>query len=481
MLQNAIDKNLFFILFLIIYSVSGCNFISETDNQYLTDSLKNNILTDSSQSVVSNTKPQSTVKNINKKRKSVKDIIVKDVAKQSFNISVESDTIITAKQGTKIFIPSGCFVFSNGKTPKETVKIELKEYYSISDIVLANLSTTSDGKILETGGMIKISAKSNGKKLKINPRKEIKYLFPKNGRTSKMKLFYGNKNKNNIINWKQSNKKKKPKKKDINLIGYNIEISRDRIIYGKVNEVLELVEIESVVLFPSKAKPLVSNYPVIEYFKENLDWSDENKSLFVDKKKLKYSFQVNSSGIISINTEQGLSAEFDEYFAKVLKKFTAQDKKTWKKENKYTIYLRPMQKNKTQDTNIPIRADLDKHYVKYSILSATKLGWINCDKFINIQDDNITMSFPLGDYHENYSLIFKEMKSVLRGIKDTEKNKVIFNNIPKNSDVYLFVSRFVDDQLQFDIINGKAYEIQNIDIEYKESTIKEIKVALNDL
>ncbi len=83
---------------------------------------------------------------------------------QTFELNTSKQQIIKGEQGTILTFPRGCF----GKV-QGNVKIELIECYSIQDMILNGLSTqTTDGKLLETEGMIYLNALSEeGDTLKI--------------------------------------------------------------------------------------------------------------------------------------------------------------------------------------------------------------------------------------------------------------------------------------------------------------------------
>ncbi len=71
----------------------------------------------------------------------------------------------------------------------------------MADIVLAGLSTTSDGKLLETGGMLYVSATSEGRKLQVAEGERVLYTFPNVNNKTDMQLFNGNMDENEFVNW----------------------------------------------------------------------------------------------------------------------------------------------------------------------------------------------------------------------------------------------------------------------------------------
>src|ERR1700761_2508531 len=80
--------------------------------------------------------------------------------KSSF-ISLNSDSayVLKSPKGAVLRIAKNSF----DVPANTTIKLELKEAYSMQDILLAGLSTTSNGKLLKSGGMIYINATTNDK------------------------------------------------------------------------------------------------------------------------------------------------------------------------------------------------------------------------------------------------------------------------------------------------------------------------------
>ncbi|HYH14882.1 MAG TPA: hypothetical protein VD794_06675, partial [Flavisolibacter sp.] len=64
------------------------------------------------------------------------------------------DTLLIGPKGTALFFEKESFVLPDGSLPKGSVSIQLKECYSLADMVRENLSTTSNERLLETRGMI---------------------------------------------------------------------------------------------------------------------------------------------------------------------------------------------------------------------------------------------------------------------------------------------------------------------------------------
>jgi hypothetical protein len=108
-----------------------------------------------------------------------------------FVISADKDTVLFGPEGTRIFLKKNTFENNAGQTITDSISIQLQEFYDKSAMSLANLSTQSDDKLLETGGMIHLAANYIGEELKIRSDKRIVVHFPKSiDDNREMNLFY---------------------------------------------------------------------------------------------------------------------------------------------------------------------------------------------------------------------------------------------------------------------------------------------------
>lgn len=112
-------------------------------------------------------------------------------------ITLLSDSAYTLKTpgGAIIKIAKNSFaVASNTK-----LQLEIKEAYTLQDILLAGLSTESNGKLLKSAGMIYINATSNDKAVEL--LQPIKVSIPTDVYDDKMQLFKGEVKADSPINW----------------------------------------------------------------------------------------------------------------------------------------------------------------------------------------------------------------------------------------------------------------------------------------
>lgn len=117
-------------------------------------------------------------------------------------IDAGKDTVLIGKSGTKLFIGGNTFTDQNGNLITGEVKVELREAISNSDIVFGNMTTTSNGKILQSGGMVYLNAHSGNQQVLIGTGKSIGISVPAERKVSDMKIFSANFDSSEMkLNW----------------------------------------------------------------------------------------------------------------------------------------------------------------------------------------------------------------------------------------------------------------------------------------
>jgi cytochrome c551/c552 len=112
---------------------------------------------------------------------------------QLFTVDIGKDTVLQTQKGAIVKIPKGALVAS-----ENTVQLEIKEAYSLSDIILAGLTTQSNGQLLSSGGMIYINA-VGGSSVKIT--QALSVAIPTSNMNKDMQLYKGKENASGDINW----------------------------------------------------------------------------------------------------------------------------------------------------------------------------------------------------------------------------------------------------------------------------------------
>lgn len=288
---------------------------------------------------------------------------------QVMTIDPAKDNMVEGENGTKVFIPANAFQFKDGSLPAGKIVVSLKEFFSISDFISNNLSTTSDGLLLETGGMLFISAASEGKELELNKNKSYVIAFPNKDTVKKMDSFYG------VVN-----------------------------TLGQVNWTPAFPEREE-----GDPRPTATD--------------TTSKDLY----------------------------EYDQRF-----------------REKYSKY---------QDSVVE---EIGVDVVNYSILTSGRLGWINCDRFL---DDEVELTdFVVNTTGATGALVFitfDNIRSIMRG--EEKNSSFIFRNMPDNSKIKVIGIAYRDGKPLLSKMPAVISKQPFILSGFNKFSLKELEKQLNSL
>jgi hypothetical protein len=100
-----------------------------------------------------------------------------DLQFQKFEINPSQPNVLYSKYGAKINIPSDAFLDKDGNVIKGMVQLSFREFYNPLDFYLAGIpmgyNDNGIEKVLESGGMVELIARSNTKELFVNPNSKI--------------------------------------------------------------------------------------------------------------------------------------------------------------------------------------------------------------------------------------------------------------------------------------------------------------------
>lgn len=122
--------------------------------------------------------------------------------KQTLQYKVGDKKTLELEKGTKITFSENSIL---GVEKGTTIEVYAKEVFNVADMVANNILTkTTDGKLLETGGMVFLDVKDPNL-VKINPNAPIEIALPSRNYKPEMKLYQGIEDKKNgQIVWKDS-------------------------------------------------------------------------------------------------------------------------------------------------------------------------------------------------------------------------------------------------------------------------------------
>lgn len=113
-----------------------------------------------------------------------------------FTINTERDTVLQTGNGALLKIPAGALENKNAKS----VTLEIKEAYSLEQIIKAGLFTQSNGQPLSSGGMIYINAVAGQD---VTFKQKIQVAIPADFIQDSMQLYKGKELEDGSINWEQ--------------------------------------------------------------------------------------------------------------------------------------------------------------------------------------------------------------------------------------------------------------------------------------
>jgi len=415
----------------------------------------------------------------------------KEIAIKTDTLHIDNtkDTLITGSKGTTLFFPKDAFAFSDGTSPKGKSLIQLKECFSLSEMIRENLTTMSANQILETRGMIYVAAFSDNKDLQIKPGKSYIIHFPKDttDRSKVMNLYFGNTDKDDNMKW-------------------NIDTQSILKPIAKINGTswtYSCTHKEEEDFFTFRDDTTMDLHT---FFSKTFD----NKKLTLGDKLLKknylFSFTKTKKGDLIdkkvtevadeyFSIEPVKSPEIDKYVIQFLNSVPALNPNFCKdspdktegsirigfsyisdyrnKDDYNNLFNQKYSVFKNQSIKTMNEAELN-----YYIFSASKLGWINCDYFWEIKDEKIDYIVKIDpDSKPNIKLVFKEAKSIMAG--SMEGDKYIFKNVPIDKEIKIVAVTFKGSKPMLSIAETRTGRQIFDKLKYKDFTISDLEKQLN--
>jgi hypothetical protein len=123
-------------------------------------------------------------------------------ASEYFRIDPTQASEVHGREGTIVRIPAGSLVTEKQAPARGPVWVELKECYSMADILLSNLSTVSENNdLLETGGIVLVQASAQGQPLRVAEGQTIQIDMPASRRQPGMRLSRGLGDRRKLLRW----------------------------------------------------------------------------------------------------------------------------------------------------------------------------------------------------------------------------------------------------------------------------------------
>lgn len=378
---------------------------------------------------------------------------------QVFTINNDMSTTIEGKDGTKLEIPANAFVDPFGNPVKGKVDITLKEAVTTKDIVLGGMYTvTEDGAILESKGMINVSALQGNTELELNGNSEIIVELPTTYEDG-FQYFEGE-HVNGELKWTN------PTPMD------NEKITTDSRVETPENELKDYAdqEGEGDFLFDVvEAREMMDFYPLkANYEKGNLvevtvmNFGNRvlvtrySESTYLEKKGLNKEQIETVEGWFEADTIEHDKLQW------VVKDFIP---------TSYADYAEQLARNANSLQN--------------NIFSMSKTGWANCDKFSKVKPKNRSetyASFSEKGFHTSQvSMVIPGSNVCVKG--SANKDQLFFPALPKGKEAIIFASTWKDDTYYFALktitIGEQSEQFLVPEATTKEESLKKIHEAIN--
>lgn len=350
------------------------------------------------------------------------------------------DNLVKGERGTNIFIPANTLLMPDGTKATGEVNVQLEEFLTAADFFSRNLSTVSGDRLLETGGMIRITATAAGRQLKIDPSAAIVIAMPVNEKTNGMETFYGD-TIGGRVNWISTT----------DAAAYKLPAADSSIIDSSVfSKIITpcniLVGYKNVYTYWEMTIP---DTDIFNYTEKNFERIDSTTRALIcqrDQEGVRFDVKINLNGkvddlIFEDKTPEAIKPGILQFFKEMppfdVKKMGRGDngdgilsaglccihkldpeKYKARFEQKYAAY-----KNKA------LKA-MGKDELHYYMLTSKTLGWINCDRFYEDPSPKTDLyaTVPSDIKNPSLMLMFDDIKSVMQA--DTSGGKWIFRNIP---------------------------------------------------
>ena len=435
----------------------------------------------------------------------------------TFKIDNKQDTILIAAKGSRIRIPANAFLLPNGTPPVGNVKISVIEAFSVRDIIGHNLHTTSNGHLLETGGMINIEASANGVMLSLKADQTIEVAIPKNEDQQGMELFYEVKLDDGSITWMPADQLDSTKEEAPDTIQYAYYEDGSVVVTDGDNTTEVIAYPEELYdyhlryinwrdngLSDLKLKGTTQN--LISFIENPANVQSEDAKKFIDNEWLIYfevkidengklhKYKIRNDPYLNSNRKQS-AADAVTIAVKLLESAPPFDLQSTSSpvdhSKKYLFGICGRRKLNTERYKEWFRAQSEisepisdvgvNNPINSYVFNISRLGWINCDRFYDIADSlKVNYQVSVQEFENtSVSLVFKNIKSVMTG--QPENGLYSFQNIPIGSEVYIVAIGYKNKKPSIAILDKSVGKEKIYIREFKTVTLDELDQALDKI
>lgn len=408
---------------------------------------------------------------------------------QAFDIKdVTKPFEIVGEKGFKVSFPELAFVDEEGNPVLGEVEIQMTEYTENSEFAEAGLTTqTTDGQLLETGGMINLEAKSGDKKVFLGKGKSVQIEVPDMKNTDGFQTFYGEGN--DVTTWSLTPPQNQSNENTEEFDGYTIRMAKTtQVIEGKT---------VSLVLFKGWK-------PLEDYLNENLKVpADVRSKILTDGIPFLYTIEVNALGRIKEvkpkypeYSKNSLIADIQGKIKSILLDAPALTVSegnletgrkydilftTSKNTTKTVTFASPVngslnQGNSEKPSSAEVNRNPDSKTVDAFVMESSGLDKINCDRFSGKKSSD-TQTFHFDRAAAKVYIVFKDQRSFIQ--PSGANGDYRMTGVPTGSAVkYVAVVYGDDGTVKMGVTEGESKSGPVEFAEYGDFTAEGLKAAL---
>lgn len=363
-------------------------------------------------------------------------------------INPERDTLISDEQGLELVIPAGAFMFDDGSDPTGNVVFDLQSFHDDLSILKQGLTTTCNGEMIETAGMFYCEASSEGRQLKL--RKPINVSLKVDQIKEGMQIFYGNKQADGIINWvpeamvsaNSDRRVKGPVSRSGASVMSSGSVSGDELkVSGYVWDVSSVSKRERFRHLDHGRPASWTSFVYRDLVKaDKLLWKSVTDITRVEVKmrlleNARYEVLINPSDNAVLDSLIRLSVKNFWDKTKYPKYIDEHDAIRYEstfylrqasKGNHFIATLKKIGKNQTVVATDAAERSLVSSYA----LQMTRMGWINCDRFINVEERKDVIVLLSKGFKGSVQLAASSFRAFMPGVRHADR--MVFKGVPVN-------------------------------------------------
>lgn len=416
------------------------------------------------------------------------------------SIDPGEDNTIRTSRGSSLHIPANSLVDAYGDPITEPVKVELTEAFDPMEFLSENLATWSDDKILITDGMMKITATTEaGAVVEVADGSELIVTIPSDSVNPDIELFVSQDGQN----WDATGQ-------------------RNRQLFPNIPQAPTFrgVGMEPLEKYPGfigePMKPCVPSEPIEPTAPE---WSDFSPEV--------YWWDILWRGIKIENAREVYAEELDKYdqrmekyhrrvarYEREVESFPARKIKyqervaIWEKDREnhhqnwceehywprwedwaeqYSLARRVYEQRMSvweserlqiMEEFVTTNPEASAYLVQGYVFGLTDFGWINCDRFLNSQEEMIMVNMRNDQLETNPVYVaLNDVQSILTPYQMGDGKMRM--NIPKSESGTIIAYRIEDEKIEMCVQELNCAELNKL--RYEEVTLRELRQAVGDI